>query len=139
MKLIIMATDGAGNVTSLDRTVIINENNPPQITKIQILDSKGFNLGAMVTQLAEGRQIILDPVASDFETGIDMIRMFYKIEGTEEIRQIGVDEAAPFQFHFKIPSGNVGNKLIFMAKAVDTDGFESETFFEQRVCEYNVL
>ncbi|MCA9611861.1 MAG: hypothetical protein KC586_03780, partial [Myxococcales bacterium] len=59
MLIEIRARDGAGNVSSVQRPVLLRRNEPPQVEQIQVLDSRGFNLGAGATELTEGREIVL--------------------------------------------------------------------------------
>ena len=70
MQLRLIAEDGAGNKTVVNRPVILRRNAPPQVQAIQILDRRGYSLGSL-TSITEGREIIASILASDTEVGVD--------------------------------------------------------------------
>jgi len=122
------ATDGAGNQSEVSRPVTLVRNQPPQVEQIQILDSRGFNLGHGLAEITEGRGIVVNVIASDREAGVDAVSLFRAVGGESEdaeYEKVGRDEAAPFQFHITVPQGRVGETLRFKAEAVDVDGYTS--------------
>jgi len=122
------ATDGAGNQSEVSRSVTLVRNQPPQIEQIQILDSRGFNLGSGLAEITEGRGILVNVIASDREAGVDAVSLYRAVGGEAdeaEYEKFGRDEAAPFQFHITVPVGRVGETLRFKAEAVDVDGYTS--------------
>ncbi len=88
---------------------------PPQITWIRILDSRGFNLGDTLSEITEGRQIVVNIVASDPEVGVEAAGLYQSVGGTSYTAS-GRDETAPFQFHLTVPLGH-GETLSFKADA----------------------
>lgn len=125
MQLRFKARDGAGNEAIVTRPVTLVANTPPQVNQIKVLDSRGFSLGSTVSEITEGRSIILNVIASDPEVGVDSVRFYYAL-GNSEFKKIGDDAAAPFQFHFKVPAGQVGTVMHFKADATDVDGYLSD-------------
>jgi hypothetical protein len=119
------ASDGAGNTSQAVRPVTLIRNQPPQVEQIQILDARGFNLGDGLTQITEGRGIVVHVLASDREVGVDAVSVYQALGDDAEYEKIGRDEAAPFQFHVTVPVGRVGQVLSFKAEAVDVDGYTS--------------
>ena len=122
------ATDGAGNASEVSRPVTLVRNQPPQVEQIQILDSRGFNLGQGLAQITEGRGIVVHVIASDREAGVDAVSLYRAVGGENddvEYEKVGRDEAAPFQFHITVPVGRVGQTIRFKAEAVDVDGYTS--------------
>ena len=141
LALQVKATDGAGNSVSERLEFTLVENAPPVVEEIQILDHRGFNLGAALAEIAEGRQIIVNIVASDAEAGVDAVRLYSAVTpaGTDPAFEfIGQDQAAPFQFHLTVPAGQAGRLLHFKAAATDVDGNDSQGVF-QRVPALNIL
>ena len=128
MQLTITASDGAGNQSVASRPVTLKRNSPPQVTDIQVLDQRGFSLGTAITEVTEGRGIVINVVASDPEVGVDSIRLFQSLvqDGAPlQFEEVGNDQAAPFQTHIQIPVGHVGEVLSFQAEATDIDGYVS--------------
>ncbi|HEY9199158.1 MAG TPA: Ig-like domain-containing protein, partial [Gammaproteobacteria bacterium] len=128
MLLRVVATDGAGNQTTVERPVALTRNAPPQITGIQVLDERGFSLGTGVTQITEGRGIVINVIANDPEVGVDRVTLFQSLFGagaTGTYTQVGEDTAAPYQTHLTVPHGHVGETLSFRARATDIDGYQS--------------
>ena len=131
LQLRITASDGIGNQAVKSVPVTLVKNRAPEITGMKILDSRGFNLGVIET-MAEGREYVVNVLARDPEIGVDSARLFYAIaaEGEEEqsleFISAGEDVAAPFQFHLKVPVGQVGKRVLFKATANDVDGYESD-------------
>ncbi|MCG8470512.1 MAG: Ig-like domain-containing protein, partial [Desulfobacterales bacterium] len=119
------ALDGAGNHSQVERSVEIRRNTPPSISAIQLLDARGYNLGDLVSEITEGREVVVNVLATDPEAGIDTIRLYQSL-GEAKWASVGSDTAAPFQFHIKVPTGLVGDSLKFCAEAVDLDGYISE-------------
>ncbi|MEZ4247306.1 MAG: Ig-like domain-containing protein [Polyangiales bacterium] len=135
MLIEIRARDGAGNVSSVQRPVLLRRNEPPQVEQIQVLDSRGFNLGAGATELTEGREIVLNVVARDLEVGVDSARLFVALGDeapVEAFSLVGEDVTAPFQFAYRIPAGTAGTSLRFWADAMDLDGLRSARSAERR-------
>ncbi|MEZ4248851.1 MAG: Ig-like domain-containing protein, partial [Polyangiales bacterium] len=135
MQIEIRARDGAGNLTVVQRPVLLRRNEPPQVEQIQVLDSRGFNLGAGATELTEGREIVLNVVARDLEVGVDSARLFVALGDeapVEAFSLVGEDVAAPFQFAYRIPAGTAGTSLRFWADAMDLDGLRSARSAERR-------
>lgn len=134
LALQVEATDGAGNAASHLLEFTLVENAPPAIQEIQILDDRGFNLGPTFTEIAAGRQIIVNVVASDAEAGVDAVRLYSAVApaGTEPaFAFVGQDQAAPFQFHLTVPAGQAGKQLHLKADATDVDGIDSPGGFER--------
>ncbi|MFC1748126.1 Ig-like domain-containing protein, partial [Pseudomonadota bacterium] len=128
MQLVVKARDGAGNESVLTRPVTLVRNAPPQVTQIQVLDQRGFSLGSNITEVTEGRGIVINVIAQDPEVGVDSVSLYqslYASGGAAEYNQIGDDTAAPYQTHIKVPYGKVGQTLSFRAQATDIDGYES--------------
>ena len=106
------------------RAVTLLKNEPPQIADIQVLDARGFSLGA-AGEITEGREIVVNVLASDRETGVDSVRLFEALGADvplDGFASAGQDAAAPFQFHIQVPVGAVGEPLRFTAEATDLDG-----------------
>jgi len=121
----VRARDGAGNETRVERPVTLVRNTPPEIRQLQILDARGYSLGSALTEVTEGRGIIVHVLANDAEAGVDGARLFMRLGDDAEFTQFGEDASAPFQFHFTIPAGRAGETLAFEADAVDVDGYRS--------------
>ncbi|WP_443190685.1 Ig-like domain-containing protein [Pseudomonas indica] len=127
MQLRITARDGAGNETVQNIPVTLRKNQLPEVNAIKLLDARGFAMGD-VSSLTEGRGIVIQVQASDPEVGVDSASLFYSIgaaDATPVYQPLGEDSAAPYQFHFKVPNGRVGQVLRLRAKARDLDGYES--------------
>ncbi|MCK5020959.1 MAG: hypothetical protein KAS32_28350, partial [Candidatus Peribacteraceae bacterium] len=122
------AQDGAGNKSEVTRPVTLVRNQPPEVRKIQILDFRGYNLGDTLAEITEGRGIVVNVIASDREVGVDAVRLYQAVGSAETLiyEKEGQDEAAPFQFHVKVPAGRVGELISFKAEAIDIDGYESQ-------------
>ena len=135
-RLEIRARDGADNRSIEHRAVTLVANEPPQISDIQLLDSRGFNLGFGLAEIAEGREIVVNVLASDRETGVDSVRLFQAMGAdvsAEDFASVGEDVAAPFQFHVRVPVGAVGETLRWRAEATDLDGYDSSGSPERSV------
>src|SRR5690606_16160777 len=119
------ALDGAGNISVEERTAILVQNVPPQVQEIQILDKRGFNLGSDFAEVPSGREIIVNVIANDPESGVAQVTLWQsqasKLESLEYTAQ-ATDSAAPFQFHIQIPKGHVDELISFRAVATDVDG-----------------
>lgn len=129
MVLHFKALDGAGNPAAVDRSVVLMRNTPPSVQALQILDSRGYNLGNTMTEITEGREIVVNVIATDPEAGIDTVRLYRYLgesggSGNETL--VGTDTAAPFQFHLRVPEGVTDSELCFKAQAVDLDGYASD-------------
>ncbi|MCG8435138.1 MAG: Ig-like domain-containing protein, partial [Gammaproteobacteria bacterium] len=128
LELRILARDGAGNTTTLQpRPITLVRNAPPEVKQIQVLDARGFNLGP-VTEITEGRGIIIHVIASDPEVGVDSARLFQRIgpPGDDgEYTLFGEDNAVPFQYQMQVPIGRAGDVMSFRADATDVDGNQS--------------
>jgi len=125
MRVEMSARDGAGNTVTARRPVTLVRNQPPEVTDMQVLDSRGFNLGSSVAEITEGRGIVVNVVARDLEVGVDAVRLFIALGDDVPIDSFtlqGEDVAAPFQFHYTVPAGRVGEALRFWAEATDVDG-----------------
>ena len=123
------SSDGAGNQSEEIRPLTLVANQPPSVKQIQILDFRGFNLGDALTEITEGRGIVVHVIASDPEVGVDSVRLYRALGSAVDdtaYERIGQDEAAPFQFHITVPVGQVGEQLSFKADAKDVDGYQSE-------------
>ena len=77
LRLQIEARDGAGNKSVEQRTLTLRRNLPPQIKKIQFLDSKGYSLGDALTEMTEGRGIVVNVIAADPEVGVGLDPSLY--------------------------------------------------------------
>ena len=125
----VITRDGVGNEAIVERPAVMNRNTPPEVTGIQILDSRGFSLGAASDlEVTEGRGIIVQVAANDPEVGVDLVALFQgNAADPADIAYglVGDDGAAPFQFHVQIPTGAAGQVFGFAAQATDIDGFES--------------
>ncbi|MDA8142310.1 MAG: Ig-like domain-containing protein, partial [Desulfobacteraceae bacterium] len=130
MLMRFVAVDGAGNQTVVTRPVTLIRNQPPQVTKIQILDSHGNNIGDSVTTITEGREIVVSVIANDPEVGVDNVTLYKAmgaINSSTVYTEAGQDETAPFQYHLSIPQGHVGESISFKAQARDMDGYLSNS------------
>ncbi|MGH8373185.1 MAG: Ig-like domain-containing protein, partial [Gammaproteobacteria bacterium] len=127
MQLTVRARDGAGNESVITRPVTLVRNQPPSVDGIQILDSQGYSLGSAVSQITEGRDIVVQVLAHDPEVGVDSVRLFQATDpkSDDDYKSVGVDNAAPFQFHLTVPPGSAGSVLSFKAQATDVDGYVS--------------
>ncbi|MBK6810760.1 MAG: hypothetical protein IPG81_18050 [Sandaracinaceae bacterium] len=126
LQVIFTAVDGAGNESVATRQVTLIKNEPPTVERIQVLDARGFSLGSSVTQLTEGRGIVVQIVARDVEIGVESVRLYMAVGDTVEVADfdlVGQDSAAPFQFHMDVPVGRVGEQIRFWADAKDLDGY----------------
>jgi len=122
------AKDGAGNESRAARNVNLVRNEPPQVTQIALLDARGFNLGN-ISELTEGRQVLVNVSATDREVGVESSRLFAALGQSPvdtEFQLVGEDRAAPFQFNYSVPRGHVGERVNLRASAVDVDGFTSD-------------
>ena len=123
------AIDGAGNTSSEVISITMVRNQPPIVTGVRYLDSRGFGMG-VIESVTEGRGILVQVLAEDPEAGVASANLYYSINsGDNEIPSVwlslGTDNAAPFQFHVDVPLGHIGHKLQFKATAKDIDGYES--------------
>lgn len=119
------AKDPAGNMTQIERPVTLIPNTPPLIKSIQILDNRGFNMGDTLNTITEARSIIVNVIASDKESGVQKVRLFQSLGDQDNYSTVGSDEAAPFQFHLKIPVGHCNEQIHFKAEATDVDSYIS--------------
>ncbi|RFA32307.1 hypothetical protein CAL65_20005 [Alkalilimnicola ehrlichii] len=129
LQLRVHAMDGAGNESQEQVPVTLMRNQPPTVTGIDILDSRGFSLGRELAEITENRGIVVHVTAQDPEAGVDSVRLFRAITapGAEpSYERIGESVSAPFQFHLSVPTGRVGDTLSFKAEATDVDGYVSE-------------
>ena len=127
LQLRVTARDPSGNEAKENIGVNLLRNQPPEVNAIKLLDARGFAMGE-VTELTEGRGIVVQVQASDAEVGVDAAALYYSIgaAGAEpKFQALGEDSAAPYQFHFKVPTGRVDQVLRLRAKARDLDGYES--------------
>ncbi|MCG8590275.1 MAG: IPT/TIG domain-containing protein, partial [Proteobacteria bacterium] len=122
-----VAKDGAGNTSEERRPVTLVRNAPPTVADIQILDNRGFLLGAGIAEVTEGRNVLVNVVATDPEVGVASVRLFRADNPTDTtvFQLVREDVAAPFQFAVQVPLGRVGDVIAFRAIATDIDGFES--------------
>ena len=123
----VVARDGAGNTTTVERPVMLVMNQAPQVTGIDLLDSQGIRLGADVTALAEGRGFVVSVRANDPEAGVGEVELYQALSADGQVEDsayaaVKKDSAAPFQFHVEVPLGQVGKVLSFKARATDVDG-----------------
>src|SRR3989338_1728720 len=121
MQLQIIARDAAGNESRQNIPISLKRNQPPEVNAIKLLDARGFAMG-QVSELTEGRGVVIQVQASDPEVGVDSASLFYAIgpvDAPVEFQPLGEDSAAPFQFHFKVHTGRVDQVLRFRAKARD--------------------
>ena len=127
LQLTITAQDGAGNQSVVTRPVMLVRNQPPSIDGIEILDDQGYSLGTNVSQITEGRNIVVQVAAHDPEAGVQSARLYQAVNPSEaaSYTKVGEDNAAPFQFHIKVPEGSAGSVLSFEADATDVDGYQS--------------
>ena len=117
MQLQITARDASGNETRERIVVTLRRNQVPEINAIKLLDARGFAMGE-VSELTEGRGVVIQVQASDPEVGVDSASLFYSIgpvDATPAYQPLGEDSAAPYQFHFKVPNGRVDLVLRFRA------------------------
>ena len=124
----LVAKDGAGNTSRDTRFVALQQNEPPVVRDIRILDHRGFNLGVALSAVTEGRNILVDVVATDREIGVDSTELFVAwgdSPSENEFQLLQTDLAAPFQFDFLVPMGKVGESVHFKARATDLDGRSS--------------
>ncbi|MBA3980014.1 MAG: hypothetical protein C0462_05360, partial [Alcanivorax sp.] len=121
-RLRITARDGAGNVTIEQVPLTILRNQPPEVTAINILDSRGFSLGSAVSEITEGRRIIVAVEAEDLESGVERVTLYRALGEGGALTEVGTDVSAPFQFNVNVPLGRVGDTLVFRAIAEDVDG-----------------
>ena len=129
MRLTFTALDGAGNLRSEDRPVMLVRNQPPQVDKIQVLDFRGYNMGDTLQEVTEGRGIVVTAIASDPEAGVDGVTFYQavgEIDDATVYEVVGQDNAAPFQYHLTVPLGRVGQSISFRAVAKDVDGYSSD-------------
>ncbi|HEX6549757.1 MAG TPA: Ig-like domain-containing protein, partial [Gammaproteobacteria bacterium] len=128
MQLTVHARDGAGNESVVTRPVTLVRNQPPSVDGIQILDSQGYSLGSSVSQITEGREIVVQVLAHDPEVGVDSVRLVQATnpKSVDDYKSVGTDNAAPFQFHLTVPQGSAGSVLSFEAQATDVDGYVSK-------------
>ncbi|MCU0661938.1 MAG: IPT/TIG domain-containing protein, partial [Myxococcota bacterium] len=128
LRLEVTAQDGVPNKSVEQIPVALVRNLPPEIVQIQILDSRGFNIGMGAQEVTEGRGIVVNVVAKDRESGVDWVRLHSALgpaDAAPSFSAFGKDEAAPFQFHFEVPAGHVGELISFKAEARDVDGYTS--------------
>ncbi|MGD8913820.1 MAG: Ig-like domain-containing protein, partial [Candidatus Thiodiazotropha sp.] len=128
LELTVTAFDGAGNPAVVNRPVTLTRNSPPEVTAIQVLDQRGFSLGNNITEVTEGRGIVINVVATDPEVGVGSVRLFQSLTGQGEaaaFQEISNDQTAPFQTHIDVPLGHAGETLSFRAEATDIDGYVS--------------
>jgi len=131
LQLKISASDGAGNTTSLTRNITLLRNAKPEVTAIQVLDNLGYNLGG-VTEVTEGRSIVINVIAEDAEAGIDSASLYQALGPAANVGEYTLlreDPTSPFQFQLTVPVNNVGNTLSFQAQALDVDGYQSDRTF----------
>ncbi|HED40633.1 MAG TPA: hypothetical protein ENJ13_09420, partial [Chromatiales bacterium] len=131
LQLKVSANDGAGNTTALTRNVTLLRNAKPQVSAIQVLDNLGYNMGS-ITEVTEGRSIVINVVADDPEAGIDSASLYQALgpaANLGEYTAIGEDPTSPFQFHLTVPVNHVGETLSFQAEALDVDGYRSDRSF----------
>lgn len=124
----VVARDGAGNLSTVDRPVTLVRNAPPSVQQIQVLDSTGANIGDQVTEVTSGRGIVVNVIANDPEAGVSNVSLSQAVgadANTLTYSQVSVDSASPFQFHIQVPKGHVGEYISFRAKATDVDGNSS--------------
>src|SRR5690606_14066327 len=130
LQLLFRATarDGAGNTAVEERSVLLTRNLAPEVQQIQILDSRGFNLGAELAEVTAGRGIVVNVVANDPEAGVAQVTLQQAVGADLAALQystLSTDSAAPFQFHVQVPADRVGQVISFRALARDVDGNES--------------
>jgi hypothetical protein len=131
LSLQLSANDGAGNQSVATRSVNLLKNSLPEVTSIQFLDAEGYNLGN-VSEVTEGREIVVNVLATDAEAGIDSITLYSAQGGSgavEDFVRQGTDFSAPFQFDIQVPVNQVGETLRFAAEATDVDGYVSNRSF----------
>ncbi|MEJ2592879.1 MAG: Ig-like domain-containing protein, partial [Candidatus Thiodiazotropha sp.] len=135
MQFQVTAKDEIGNQTRVEVPVQLVGNQPPEVNDIRLLDSRGFSMGD-ISEITEGRGIVVNVVASDPEVGVDATTLYYAIgppgDPSPDFVLAGEDAAAPFQFHIEIPVGKVGQVIRFRAMARDMDGYESPLFDSPR-------
>ena len=128
MMFKVIARDGIGNETVKTLPVTMLRNTVPEVTGIRPLDSRGFSLG-VVDEIAEGHGLIFNVLARDAEAGVDSAALYIAI-GTDEAELkfslLGEDNAVPFNFHYAVPVGKIGQSIFLRATARDVDGYESE-------------
>ena len=61
------AIDGAGNISSAVRVLRLVRNAPPVIDAIRVLDNRGNDMGNALSELTEGRAIVIEVRANDPE------------------------------------------------------------------------
>ncbi|NOX26701.1 MAG: hypothetical protein GXP21_00660, partial [Gammaproteobacteria bacterium] len=121
----VTAIDGAGNTSITEVPAVLIENQPPSIDQIQILDERGFNFGDSLTEITEGRGIVVSVIASDPEIGISSVSLNQALgidPDTLTFQPLTTDVAAPYQFQIDVPVGAVGSTISFNATAIDVDG-----------------
>ncbi|MCW8997311.1 MAG: Ig-like domain-containing protein, partial [Kangiellaceae bacterium] len=126
LQFTVEASDGVGNLSRTSVPVLMKRNSPPEVKNLQVLDRKGNYLGD-VSEITEGREFVVNVIASDVEVGVDRIKLYRAINPSsdEDYELIGEDAAVPFEFHTE--SGHrVGETLSFKAIAIDQDGYESD-------------
>src|SRR5262249_44715754 len=110
------------------RPVNLVKNEPPQVKDIQILDRRGFSLGSALTEVTEGRNILVHVVASDREIGGDSVKLYQAPRpdpSTAAEQLVGEDLTAPFEFPVSVPTNHRNEMLSFRAVAKDLDGYSS--------------
>ena len=58
----------------------------PEVTELQVLDARGFNLGQALSSVTEGRGIVVNVVASDREEGVDSVRLYRALNASGQGR-----------------------------------------------------
>lgn len=126
LKLLVSAFDGAGNVSTETLPVTLRRNAPPTVNSIRILDRKG-NLLVDQSSVTQGREILVEVIASDDEAGVEMASLYQAVDvgsGNADNYQLhSQDGASPFQFVLRAPQ-QVGAQVKLKAKATDVDGYQ---------------
>ena len=78
LQLRVTARDPSGNEAKENIGVNLLRNQPPEVNAIKLLDARGFAMGE-VTELTEGRGIVVQVQASDAEVGVDAAALYYSI------------------------------------------------------------
>ena len=132
LKLEISANDGAGNPSvATHNDIVMLRNAIPTVTGINILDKEGYSLGN-ITEVTEGRDIVVNVLAEDPEVGVDSAVLYQAVNAvgdTPVFERVSEDITLPFQFHLTVPVNRAGEVLRFQAEVTDIDGYKSDRSF----------
>ena len=126
MRFVVRATDGVGNDSEVFVPATLRRNAPPEVTRMQLLDKRGFSLGE-VNEITEAREFIVNVLASDAEVGVDSVTLYQALnpENDSDYRKVLEDVQVPFHFNMNSNAGQVGDVISYRAIARDIDGYES--------------